>query len=139
MLHARVDHAGRRHGPAAATRARLLLELAAAQIRAGDLDAGRRNSTEAFRIGESLEDVGLLAEAALTYGSIFTFGSVDPRLVNLLKTALARLGDHDADWRARLQARLAGAMQPAADPSEPAALAREAIQLARGGGNAPRC
>ena len=127
---------GDANGAAAATRARLLLELAAAQIRAGDLDAGRRNSTEAFRIGESLDDVGLLAEAALTYGSIFTFGSVDPRLVNLLKAALARLGDHNADWRARLQARLAGAMQPAADPTEPAALAREAIQLARTSGNA---
>ena len=122
-------------GPAAAMRARLLLELATAQIRAGDLDAGRRNSTEAFRIGESLDDAGLLAEAALTYGTIFTYGSVDPRLVNLLKAALARVGEQDADWRARLQARLAGAMQPAADPSEPAALAREAIQLARAGGN----
>ena len=38
--------------PADAARARLLLELAAAQIGAGDLDAGRRNSSEAFRIGE---------------------------------------------------------------------------------------
>ena len=39
-----------------AARARLMLELAAAQIRAGDLEAGRRNSSEAFRIGESLDD-----------------------------------------------------------------------------------
>jgi tetratricopeptide (TPR) repeat protein len=122
--------------PAAAARARLLLELAAAQIGAGDLDAGRRNSSEAFRIGESLADPELLADAALTYGSIFTFGSVDPRLVNLLKVALERIGDGDIDRRARLQARLAAAMQPAADPSEPVALAHDAIRLARTAGNA---
>ena len=106
-------------GAIAATRARLLLGLAAAQIRAGDLEAGRRNSSEAFRIAESLGDAGLLADAALTFGSIFTFGSVDPRLVGLLKTALTRVDAGDTDRRARLQARLAAAMQPAADPSEP--------------------
>ncbi|HEU4781061.1 MAG TPA: AAA family ATPase [Steroidobacteraceae bacterium] len=119
----------------AGARGRLVLELATAQIRAGDLDAGRRNSTEAFRIGESLDDTGLLADAALTYGSIFTFGNIDPRLVSLLKTALSRCDEHDADRRARLQARLAAAMQPAADPSEPLALARDAIELARASGN----
>ena len=121
--------------PADALRARLLLELAAAQIGAGDLDAGRRNSSEAFRIGESLGDPELLADSALTYGSIFTFGSVDPRLVNLLKIALERIGDGDIERRARLQARLAAAMQPAADPSEPVALAHDAIRLARSSGN----
>src|SRR5690606_26657915 len=46
------------------TRAPLLLELAAAQIRAGDLEAGRRNSSEAFAIGETLGDANLMAEAA---------------------------------------------------------------------------
>ena len=59
----------------------------------GDLDAGRRNSCEAFPIGESLDEAELLADAALTYGSIFTFGSVDPRLVGMLKAALARVGE----------------------------------------------
>jgi tetratricopeptide (TPR) repeat protein len=117
-------------------RGRLLLDLAAAQIRAGDIDAGRRNSTEAFRIGETHDDAELLADAALTYGTIFTYGSVDPRLVKLLKSALGRLGENDTDRRARLLARLAGAMQPAADPSEPVALAHDAIRLARANGNA---
>ena len=121
--------------PNDAARARLLLELSAAQIRAGDLDAGRRNSLEAFRIGEARDDAQLLADAALTYGSIFTFGCVDPRLVSLLRSALERLGEGEIDRRARLQARLAAAMQPATDPSEPAALARDAIMLARSSGN----
>jgi tetratricopeptide (TPR) repeat protein len=119
-----------------ATRARLLLELATAQIRAGDLDAGRRNSFEAFSIGEALGDAELVADAALTYGGIFTFGSVDPRLIGLLKTALSSVAQGDADRRARLQARLAAAMQPAADPSEPVLLAQQAITLARSSGNA---
>jgi predicted ATPase len=121
---------------APAARAQLMLELAAAQIRAGDLEAGRRNSSEAFRIGESLDDTGLLTDAALTYGSIFTYGNVDPRLVRLLKAALQRLDAGDTDRRARLQARLAAALQPAANPDEPVALAREAIQLARVNGDA---
>ena len=119
---------------AAASRGRLLLDLAAVQIRAGDLDAGRRNSTEAFHIGEAGNDAELLADAALTYGNIFTFGKVDARLVKLLQSALARMPERDTDRRARLQARLAGAMQPAADPAEPAALAREAIRIARSNG-----
>ncbi|MDF3019121.1 MAG: regulatory protein LuxR [Steroidobacteraceae bacterium] len=119
---------------AAASRGRLLLDLAAVQIRAGDLDAGRRNSTEAFHIGEAGNDAELLADAALTYGNIFTFGKVDARLVKLLQSALARMPARDTDRRARLQARLAGAMQPAADPAEPAALAREAIRIARSNG-----
>jgi tetratricopeptide (TPR) repeat protein len=121
-------------GSTTGTRGRLLLNLANSQIRAGDLDAGRRNSTEAFRIGESRGEIDLMVDA-LTYGRIFTFGRVDPRLVELLKSALSRLDAADTNRRARLQARLAGAMQPAADPSEPAALALDAIRLARTGGD----
>jgi predicted ATPase len=126
---------GEENDASRASRGRLLLELAAAQIRAGDQEAGRRNSSEAFRIGEALDDTDLVTDAALTYGSIFTFGSADPRLVKLLKTALDRLEVADTDRRARLQARLAAAMQPAANPADPVELAREAIQLARVNGD----
>ena len=117
--------------------AHLLLELAAAQIRAGDLEAGRRNSSEAFRIGESLDDAELLTDAALTYGSIFTFGSVDPRLVHLLKAALARLGCRATPAAAR--GCRPGSPRPCNRPPipiEPVALAREAIALARVNGDA---
>lgn len=125
-------------GPEAAshTLASLLLELAAAQIRAGDLDAGRRNCKEAFAIGEALGDGALAADTALTYGSIFTYGDVDQTLVQLLKAAQARLADRDPGRAARVMARLAAAMQPASDPAEPIRLAREAIQLARSTGDA---
>jgi hypothetical protein len=121
---------------ASAARAQLLLQLAAAQIRAGDLDAGRLNSTQAFSIGETSGNTELMADAALTYGSIFTFGNVDARLVRLLQSALAVVSEQDVSRRARIQARLAAAMQPAADPAEPIRLAREAIQLARRTGDA---
>ena len=113
-------------------RARLLMELAAAQIRAGDLDAGRRNSTEAFDLAESLREPELMADAALTYGAIFTFANVDRRLVSMLRKAFDALGEESILRRARVLARLAAAMQPAEDPSEPIALAHEAIRLARG-------
>ena len=58
--------------------------LASAQIRAGDLEAGRRNSIEAFSLAESpCVTSELMADAALTYGGIFTFGNVDRRLVRV--------------------------------------------------------
>jgi hypothetical protein len=122
---------------APARRATLLLELAAAQTRAGDVDTGQRNSHEAYVIGESLRDGALMTDAALTYGSVFTFAQVDPILVQLLRRALEALPETDHGRRARLLARLAAAMQPAADPDEPIALAREAIALARRSGDAP--
>ncbi len=121
---------------AAGPRAQLLLQLAAAQIRAGDLDAGRANSTQAFAIGESHGDTSLMADAALTYGNIFTFGNVDSRLVRLLQSALDVVSKEDVARRARIQARLAAAMQPAPNPAEPIQLAREAIELARRTGDA---
>lgn len=137
LCYTRALHLRDEGQPADAAHARLLLELATAQIRAGDLEAGRRNSSEAFRIGETLGDAELIADAALAYGSIFTFGNVDPRLVTQLRTALARLGEGEVARRARLQARLAAAMQPCPNPAEPAALAHQAIELARSA-NCPR-
>jgi hypothetical protein len=56
---------------------------------------------------------------------------VNPALVSLLTEALTQLPAHEAALRARVLARLAGALQPAADPLEPVAIAREAIAVAR--------
>jgi hypothetical protein len=57
---------------------------------------------------------------------------VNPVLVRALREALAALGGSDRGLRARLEARLASALQPASDPGEPIALALGAIDLARG-------
>ena len=73
----------------------------------------------------------MLARAALTYGRVFTFAVVDPVMVDLLESALAALPPGDSTLRARLLARLAGALQPAANSEEPVRIAREAIATAR--------
>lgn len=126
-----LDAASRLPRTAPPLRARLLLELATAQIRAGDLDAGRRNSTEAFSLAESVGDADLMADAALAYGGVFTFGNVDRALVGLLRKAFDAPGEAALQRKARVLARLAAAMQPAEDPAEPIRLAHEAIRLAR--------
>ncbi len=58
----------------------------------GDLDAGRRNSTEAFRIGESSRTSVCSPRRRSPTAAFSLSAAWIPRLVNLLKTALARLG-----------------------------------------------
>jgi hypothetical protein len=116
-------------------RCELLLEAASSTLRAGDIGDGHARCREAFQLAGTLQDAGLMARAALTYGSAFTIGKVDPDLVWLLREALAALGTRaaprDAGLQARLQARLAAALQPARHPAEPIAMARDAVALAR--------
>ncbi|MDX1381855.1 MAG: AAA family ATPase, partial [Xanthomonadales bacterium] len=116
-------------GPGAepAERFELLLQTACAALRAGDTDPGHALCLDAWRLARTLEDRVRMARAALAYGSTFTIGAVDPELVRLLRESLAALGRRrgpgaNEDWnqlRPRLQARLAAALQSAADPSEP--------------------
>ncbi len=112
----------------------LLLDLAEAELRAGNIGPGRDHCREAYRIAETLGDSPLMARAALVYGSAFVAGQVDPELVGLLERALATLPGRDVETRSRVQARLAAALQPAPDPEVPMAMAREAITLARESG-----
>ena len=72
----------------------------------------------------------VFAEAALAYGSVFRYATVDPRLVQLLEQALELLEPGDSALRAQLLARLAAARQPDRVPARPIALAREAIAMA---------
>lgn len=78
----------------------------------------------------ALDDREMLARIALVRGIEFRFGQTDPRLVDALSEALAV--EHSLATRARLLARLAAAEQPAPDPQQPIARAREAIALAGG-------
>jgi hypothetical protein len=109
----------------------LLLELAAAQIGAGQATLGRETALGAATIARRVGDAELLARAALRYGSVFVIAQVDRVLVGLLEEALAGLPVTDVPLRARLLARLAAALQPADDPEHPITLAREAIEMAR--------
>ena len=73
------------------------------------------------------------ARAALGYGGTTGWQRAgdDTRLVPLLEEALAALGENGADARARLLARLAGALrdEPSLEPRS--SLSREAVEIAR--------
>lgn len=130
-----LEHALERlgDGPTAdpAVRCDLLLELAQAAFVKGDVEVGRRRAADAYRIVRTLDVPALMARAALTYGSAFVAAEVDSELVQYLSETLERLPAQDIADRARVSARLAAARQPASDPSEPMAMARDAIELAR--------
>jgi hypothetical protein len=120
-----------RRGAEPALRARVLVALGAARIRRGDGTGGKRDCREAASIARELGDADLRAQAALVYGRVFTFGSVDPVLVGMLEESLEALPPGDSPLRARVLGRLAGALQPSSKMDEPIAVAREAIATAR--------
>jgi tetratricopeptide (TPR) repeat protein len=120
-----------RAGNPPALYARVLLALAEARIRIGDVVPGKSACLEVATLARKLGDHELLARAALTYGRVFTFAVVDPVMVDLLESALAALPAGDSTLRARLLARLAGALQPSNNTEEPVRIAREAIATAR--------
>ncbi len=111
--------------------ARVLLATGEARIRRGEVELGKADCREAAAIARARDDAELAARAALTYGRVFTFGLVDPVLVDMIETSLAALPPGDSAWRARLLARLAGALQPSLKAEEPVRVAREAIEIAR--------
>jgi tetratricopeptide (TPR) repeat protein len=111
--------------------ARVLLATGEARIRRGEVEAGKADCREAATIARTLDDAELAARAALAYGRVFTFGLVDPVLVDMIETSLAALPPGDNAWRARLLARLGGALQPSLKAEEPVRVAREAIAIAR--------
>jgi hypothetical protein len=112
------------------TRAELLLGMAHARTLAGEVDAGRAACLEAAALARSLGAPELLGRAAIGYGAAFTFGVIDDVLVALLEETLAALPPDDSPTRARVLARLAAALQPARDPGQPMAIARQAIMMA---------
>ncbi len=114
----------------AQTRAELLLAMAHARTLAGEVDAGRAACLEAAGLARSLGAPELLGRAAIGYGAAFTFGVTDDVLVALLEETLAALPPEDSPARARMLARLAAALQPARDPEQPMAIARQAIRMA---------
>jgi len=112
-------------------RCELQIHCALAMQLAGDIETGQAHCREAFATGRTLESPALMSEAALTYGNAFVVGMVDKELVGMLRECLDALPPDDAKTRARVQARLAGALQPAVDPVPPMEMARDAIALAR--------
>src|SRR5690606_8092290 len=101
-----------------------------AHLGLGRVEQGRSACLAAAELARSTGSSELFAQAALAYGSVFHFASVDPTLVRLLERALELLGPGDSGLTAQVLARLAAARQPDPVPARPIALAREALAMA---------
>jgi DNA-binding SARP family transcriptional activator len=114
-------------------RCELLLSLGAAEARAGDSVAADKVLLKAAAIARRLGLSRELARAAADYGGrmIWTRGSDAPGLLPLLEEGLAGLTDDDVELRARLLARLAGALRDEVSRDRRDKLSREAIEVAR--------
>ncbi|PWU25180.1 MAG: hypothetical protein C5B48_02610 [Candidatus Rokuibacteriota bacterium] len=130
--------AGELSGLTDETRCELLLSLSEAEARAGNTPVAKEVALEAAEIARKLELPGQLARAAVNYSGRLAWARAgdDDRLVPLLEEALRALGDTDIELRARLLARLAGALRDEHSRERRDTLSREAVELSRRLGNA---
>jgi hypothetical protein len=118
-------------------RCELLSALGEAEARAGDSQAAKRAFLEAAGIARRLGLTRELARAAVGYGGriVWARAGDDARLVPLLEEALAAVAEDDVELRARLLARLAGALRDVPSRERREKLSGEAVELARRTGN----
>jgi tetratricopeptide (TPR) repeat protein len=114
-------------------RCELLLARGEAETRAGDTPSAQETFVAAAGIARRLGLTTELARAAAGYGGriVWARAGDDDRLVPLLEEALAALAGDDAELRARLLARLAGALRDEHSRDRRDALSRESVELAR--------
>jgi tetratricopeptide (TPR) repeat protein len=119
------------------SRCELLLCLGEAQARAGDTPAAQAAFIDAADIARRLGRSRELARAAVGYGGRTAWMRVagDSRLVPLLEEGLDAVDEQDVELRARLLARLAGALRDEPSRERRDRLSREAVQLARRSGS----
>jgi DNA-binding SARP family transcriptional activator len=131
---AALDHSTE---PAEELRCELLLALGEAHGRAGDTPAAKQAFVEASEIAQRLGLGVELARAAAGYGgrSLSVRAGDDERLVPLLEAGLVAVGEQDVELRARLLARLAGALRGERSRDRRDALSAEAVAFARRSGN----
>ncbi|WP_394849909.1 AAA family ATPase [Pendulispora brunnea] len=111
-------------------RADLLWRLGIARIRVGQAQIGKELCERAASLAEQVREPRIYARAALAYGYESQSARVDPRMVELLETALQLNPEKDV-LHAQIMARLATAMTPTVHREKPLSLAREAMSLAR--------
>jgi DNA-binding SARP family transcriptional activator/tetratricopeptide (TPR) repeat protein len=118
-------------------RCELLLALGEVEARAGNSTAAKKAFLDAVDLARRLGLSRELARAAAGYAGriIWVRAGADDRLVPLLEEGLAALPDDDLELRARLLARLAGALRDERTRDRRDALSSEAIKLARRAGN----
>lgn len=121
-----------------ALRCELLLGLGEAQSRAGDEAGSKASFLRGAELAQALGRTDHLAHAALGYSGRHAWGraGADSQLVPLLERAVAAVGDADSAPRARLLARLAGALRDARAPQPRESYAEEAVAIARRLGDA---
>lgn len=112
-------------------RAEALILHCEALTRASSGDEAKRACEEAAAIARRRSDASLLARAGLALGAEIVPGFINATLVAVLEEARTKLPEESSPLRARVLARLAGALQPAPDPRVPAAMARESVAMAR--------
>ena len=114
-------------------RTELLLAIGDAHARAGNMAEARHAFLAAGELARTAPLPEHFARAALGYGGRYVWQRAwdDSRLVPLLQEALTALGENASLLRARLLARLSGALrdQPSLEPR--ASLSREAVEIAR--------
>lgn len=114
-------------------RCELRIALGGALAKAGDATQARAEFLEAAKLAERLGTVEQLARAVLGYGGQFIWlrAGSDAALVPLLERALERLGPSNDALRARLLARLSGALRDEPTITRRDAISAEALALAR--------
>jgi DNA-binding SARP family transcriptional activator len=115
------------------TRCKLLLSLGDAQARAGDSPAAKETFLAAADLAREGGDAEALARAALGYGGRQPTKSAagDARLISLLEEAAGAVGEADTALRAKVLARLAGALRDQPDREPRSVLSAEALEIAR--------
>ena len=122
--------------PDSRQRCELLLALADAQRKEGDMPGARRTLQQAAAAARAAGLVELFARVALSFGSGIgaavgvEFGVHDEQVVQLLEEARDALGDVDSALRAQVLASLGLALAWSA-PEKRAAVSQEAVAVAR--------
>jgi class 3 adenylate cyclase len=119
---------------ARARRREALLGRAEAWRRAGEAEQARADFLAAAEEARREDDAETLARAALGVGQVSAVWGIDPVLVDLLQTALERLGTGHRPLRARVLARLGQALY-FSDPDQRLDLSRRAVDEARQAGD----
>jgi hypothetical protein len=115
----------------------LLLLIGEAHGRAGNTPAAKAAFIEAAAVARRLGRSRELARAAVGYGgrTPWVRAAGDTRLIPLLEEGLDAIGETDVELRARILARLAGALRDEPSRDRRDGLSREAVELARRSGS----
>ncbi len=116
-------------------RCELLLALGDAQWRSGEIVKARASCQTAASIARPLGRTDLIARAALGFAIGMEFGRVDEEAVALLDEAHHALQDEESTLAVRVASALARALFFEESLERPTALARRAVDIARGVGD----